>query len=156
LAKSTLDLRALAAIGLGLAHDKRAILPLDEVARSVDAGNAARAAAAFALGELGAHEATGVLMSLAQGTEVLPRQAALLALGRLGGPAAPSIIADGVLAADPAVRESAVSAALVLQTHQFRAPSEPLPVPDGAIDLRLILQGLTPSGYGAEARAQTL
>ena len=156
LAKSTPDLRALAAIGLGLAHDRRAIVPLDEVARSVDAGNAARAAAAFALGELGAHEATGVLMSLAQGTEVLPRQAALLALARLGGPAAPSIIADGVLAADPSVRESAVQAALVLQTRQFRAPSEPLPVPDGAVDLRAILQGLAPAGYGPQAHAQTL
>src|SRR5262249_57441265 len=100
LADSSGDRRAPGAIGLGLADDKRAITPLDEVARSVDAGNAASAAAAFALGELGAHEATGVLMSLAQGTEVLPRQAALLALGRLVGSAAATIFADGVLAGD--------------------------------------------------------
>jgi tetratricopeptide (TPR) repeat protein/HEAT repeat protein len=156
LSKSTPDVRALGAIGLGLARDRRAMNELDNVARSMEAGNAARAAAAFALGEFGAHEALAALVSLAQGTEVLPRQAALLALARLGGSAAPAIIADGILAADPSVRESAVLAALVLETREYRRTKDPLPVPDGPIDLRAILQGLAPSGYTAQERAQAL
>jgi HEAT repeat protein len=156
LGRSTPDLRALAAIGLGLAHDRRSAGELAALARSVDAGNGPRAAAAFALGELKAQEATAVLIALAQSADVLPRQAALLALARLGSQAAPSIIADSVLAADPAVRESAVLAALVLETGEFRSPSEPLPVPDGPVDLRAILQGLAPSGYDAAERARAL
>src|SRR5262249_12559447 len=96
------------------------------------------------------------LLALAQGTDMLPRQAALLALGRLGTDAAPSVIADGVLSADTALRESAVLAAVVLETHQYRSAREALPVPDGPVDGRNILGRLVPSGYSAEDRARTL
>src|SRR6185369_16516523 len=106
-------------------------------ARSVEAGNVARAAAAFALGELGAKDAATTLLTLAQGTDMLPRQAALLATET-----APSVIADGILSADPALRESAVLAALVLETHQYRSAREPLRVPDGPVDVRNIMTRL--------------
>src|SRR5258705_10587433 len=106
LSKGSPELKALAAIGLGLMRDKKSGAELASLARSVDAGNVARAAAAFALGELGAKDAAPTLLTLAQGTDMLPRQAALLALGRIATDTAPSVIADGVLSADPALRES--------------------------------------------------
>ena len=156
LAKGSPELRALAAIGLGFLHEKRSVPELSVLARSVEAGNVARAAAAFALGELGAKEATGALLSLAQGAEAPPRQAALLSLARLGGDAVPSTIADALLAADPQVRESAVQAALVLETRQYRTSGEPLPVLEGQVDLRAILQRLAPAGYSDNERARAL
>ncbi len=86
----------------------------------------------------------------------MPRQAALLALGRLGIETAPALVADGVLSPDPSLRESAVLAALVLETHQYRSARDPLPVPDGQVDVRAILSRLSPSGYSAEERARAL
>jgi tetratricopeptide (TPR) repeat protein len=156
LTKGAPELRALAAIGLGLLHERRSAPELSQLARSVEAGNVARAAAAFALGELGAKEATGTLLTLAQGAETPPRQAALLSMARLGGDAAPQAIADALLAADPAVRESAVQAALVLETRQYRMAGEPLALPEGQVDLRAILTRLAPSGYRDEERARAL
>src|SRR5262249_2873604 len=102
LAKGSPELKALAAIGLGLLHDKKSTGDLAGRARWVDAGNVARAAAAFALGELGAKEAAPTLLSLTQGADTLPRQAALLALARLETDTAPAAIADGILAGEPA------------------------------------------------------
>jgi HEAT repeat protein len=156
LTKGAPELRALAAIGLGFLHERRSVPELSTLARSVEAGNVARAAAAFALGELGAKEATGTLLALAQGSESPPRQAALLSLARLGGDAVSSAIADALLAADPAVRETAVQAALVLETHQYRTAGEPLALPEGQVDLRTILQRLAPSGYRDNERARAL
>src|SRR5262249_24561276 len=83
-------------------------------------------------------------------------QAALLALARLQSDSAPSAIAAGILHGDPALRESAVLSALVLDTGQYRSVREALPVPDGPIDLRTILQQLMPSGYSATERAKSL
>jgi len=156
LAKGSPELKALAAIGLGLLHDKKSAPDLVLLARSVEAGNVARAAGAFALGELGAQEATQPLLSLTQGADTLPRQAALLALARLKSDTAASAIAQGILAEDPALRESSVLAALVLETGEYRTLHEALPVPDASIDLRTILLQLTPSGYSASERAKAL
>jgi HEAT repeat protein len=156
LSKGSPELKALAAIGLGLLHEKKSTAELSTLARSVEAGNVARAAAAFALGELGAKDAATTLLTLAQGTDTLPRQSALIALGRLTSDTAASVIADGVLSADPALRESAVLAALVLETHQYRAARDPLLVPDGPVEVRNIMARLTPSGYSAEERARAL
>ena len=76
--------RALAVLGLGLAHDKESIAEVAAIARAVDSGNVARAAAAYALGELGAEGEAPTLLTLAEGTEPLPRETALIALARLG------------------------------------------------------------------------
>jgi tetratricopeptide (TPR) repeat protein/HEAT repeat protein len=154
LAKGSPELKALAAIGLGLLHEKKSAGPVMALARSVEAGNVTRAAAAFALGELGATDAAQPLLSLTQGADVLPRQAALLALARLRSESAPAAIAEGILAVDPALRDSAVLAALVLETGEYRSPRDALPVPEGTLDLRTILQRLTPSGYTATEKAK--
>jgi cellulose synthase operon protein C len=158
LTKGTPEVRALAALGLGMLHEARSAPELSKVARSLDAGNLARAAAAFALGELSATQAADSLREIAQGGDSLPRQAAIVALARLGGEKASSAIANAVLSEDPALRDSAVLAALVLQTGKYRGPQELLPVPDGAPDLRTILISLHQvlAAYTPAERARAL
>jgi cellulose synthase operon protein C len=155
-AKTTPEVRALAAIGLGFLHSKKSVVELSKLAGADDAGNLARAAAAFALGELSAKDAGPTLIALAQGPDVLPRQAAILALARLGLEPAPNAIAEGLLDADPAVRETSMLAALVFDTRQYRSPKDPLIVPDGAVDVRAVLSGLVPRGYAPAERAAAL
>jgi HEAT repeat protein len=154
--KTTPELRALGAIGLALTRSKKSVPDLSRLASADDAGNLPRAAAAFALGELGAKDAGPVLVALAQAPDVLPRQAAILALARLGLETAPNAIAEGLLDADPAVRETSVLAALVFDTRQYRSRKDPLIVPDGAVDVRTVLNGLAPSGYTPAERAGAL
>ena len=84
------QMRALAVLGLGLAHEKSAVTDIAAIARAVESGNVARAAAAYALGELGAESEAATLLALAQGTDALPRQMALVALARMGAVGAPS------------------------------------------------------------------
>ncbi len=83
------QMRALAVLGLGLAHEKSAVTDIAAIARAVESGNVARAAAAYALGELGAESEASTLLALAQGTDALPRQMALVALARMGAASSP-------------------------------------------------------------------
>jgi tetratricopeptide (TPR) repeat protein len=76
-------MRALAALGLGMARDKGSVEDLSAIAASVDAGNVARAAAAYALGDLDAEAQVPTLLEIAQGGEPLPRRMALVALARM-------------------------------------------------------------------------
>ena len=76
----TPDMRAFAALGLGLTKDKSNVPLLGAMARGLDSGAVARAAAAYALGELGADSEATTLVILAEGTDTLPRQMAALAL----------------------------------------------------------------------------
>jgi tetratricopeptide (TPR) repeat protein len=76
-------MRALAALGLGLARDKASVADIAAIAASVDAGNVARAAAAYALGQLDARAQLPTLLEIAEGGDPLPRRMALLALARL-------------------------------------------------------------------------
>jgi tetratricopeptide (TPR) repeat protein/HEAT repeat protein len=77
------SLRAMAALGLGMAHDKSAVADLSAIASSVDSGNVARAAAAYALGDLDARAQVPTLLEIAEGGEPLPRRMAIVALARL-------------------------------------------------------------------------
>ncbi len=150
------DIRALAAIGLGLLHDRRSIPELARIAASADAGNLVRAAAAFALGALDARESQPVLIALARQSDRLPRQAAVLALARQHAPAAAELVADALVDPDSTVRESAAMAASVLATGRYEGRADPLPVPTGSLDLRRIVSELVPAGYSAEDRAAAL
>ena len=105
----TSDMRAFAVLGLGLLKDKSSVPLLAQTARSMDTGGpVARAAAAYALGEVGAESETTTLVTLAEGTDALPRQMAILALARLGmhkgeppgGRAALAAMADAVFAGE--------------------------------------------------------
>jgi tetratricopeptide (TPR) repeat protein len=164
LGSSAPDVRALAAIGLGLGRDKKHAPALAAMARSIEAGPTARAAAVHALGEIGAAspELLPLFISAADSNEVLLRQAALLTMARLGSKddersgGALEAIAAGVFATDASLRADAVAAASALATRNWRRSREPLPVPDGPITVRDVLAGLRPDPYDVGARASAL
>ncbi len=79
----TPEMRALAMLGLGIADDKASIATVAAIARSVDAGNVARAAAAYALGDLDARSQVPQLLEMAEESDALPRRMALMALARI-------------------------------------------------------------------------
>src|SRR6185369_11047630 len=161
------DVRALAAIGLGLTHDRKHAPALAALAASPEAGPIARAAATHALAEVGAGDPKsalalvppGLLLTLADATDPLLRQAALLAMARLGdradlrGSGAAEAIAAGAFSREDSLRAAAVSAAATLSTHVYKRSREALPVPDGPLTLRDVLLGLAPEPYPAAERA---
>lgn len=164
------DVRALAALGLGLTRERRHAPALVALAASPEAGPVARAAATHALAELGAGDPKsaaalvppGFLLGLADATDPLLRQAALLAMARLGDPTdargegAAEAIAAGAFSREESLRSAAVSAAATLSTHGYKRSREALPVPDGPLTLRGVLQGLAPDEAGPGERAVAL
>ena len=164
------DVRALAAVGLGLTHDRKHAPALAALAASPEAGPLARAAATHALAELGAADPRsaaalvppGLLLGLADATDPLLRQAALLAMARLGdkadlrGGGAAEAIAAGAFSRDESLRSAAVSAAATLSTRGYKRTREALPVPDGPLTLRDVLLGLAPDEAGPNERAAAL
>jgi HEAT repeat protein len=171
----TPDMRAYAVLGLGAQKDKGSTALVAVTARSLDAGAVARAAAAYALGELGAEGETATLIALAEGTDVLPRQMALLALARMGaargeapgGKAALAAMADAVFSeeaevgrarrASEALRQAAAAALVLLATRGgSRATQDPLPPPDESGDAESTLDQLVPRALTARDRAAAL
>ncbi|WP_437837505.1 tetratricopeptide repeat protein [Sorangium sp. So ce1153] len=171
------EVRAIAAVGLGLTHDRKHAAALSAVARAPEAGSIPRAAAVRALGELGGGgEGPALFMSLADSSEPELRRAALLTLARLGGGAsrgggsgggpgeaeafasggAAQAIAAGAFSSDEALRAAAVSAAVALTRRVYPRTREPLPVPDGALTVKDVLAGLDPDPFGPEDRAAAL
>ncbi|MEZ4310165.1 MAG: HEAT repeat domain-containing protein [Polyangiaceae bacterium] len=165
LASQSPDVRALAAIGLGLTHDKKHTSALSALARAPEAGPVARAAAVHALGELGGTGAGDLplLQSVSDSNEAVLRQAALLTMARLGqkedasktsGPA--EAIAAGILSGNETLRASAALAATALAQKAYKRAGDPLPVPDGPLVVSDVLSGLAPDPFTASERAQAL
>ena len=150
------SVRALGALGLGLIDSKRDASRLGEVARTAHSGATLRAAAAFALGQLGAREQADALRALAEAPDAIARGSAIVALARLGSEAAPRAIAEALVGADPELRAAGESAALVFVTREYRANGELLEVPEGRIDVAQIVSRLRPTGYEASDRAGAL
>ncbi len=151
LASPAPDVRALAAVALGLGHDKRHAPALAALAKAPESGTLSRAAAAFALAELGATSESGYVLSLADSNDALLRRAALLSVARLGkgedlakSGGVADAIAAAAFAADEGVRATAVAAATVLTSHSYKRSREALPVPDGPLAVRDVLASLTP------------
>lgn len=153
---STPELRALALLGLGLAQDKSAAPVAAEVAASPDAGNVARAAAAWTLAELSASQHGDVLLAMARSQDALPREAALPALARLDPSRARSVIAESLFDPNPAVRKAAQVSAVVIGAREVKRASDPFAVPDGSIEVRTILAALLPEARKPEQLAQAL
>ncbi len=178
----TPNMRAFAALGLGALKDKASTPWLASLARAVDVGSVARAAAAYALGELGATSETSALLALAEGTDILPRQMAILALGKLPRTeAAPSqstiaALADAVFSSDVAndvandtergprasqgaLRRAATASLVLLATRgTLDVPTvrEALPAPDESFDAESTLSQLVPETLPAPSRARAL
>lgn len=150
------EIRALGAIGIGLAHEKRAMGRLDALARAVDAAPIARAAAAEALGELGDLQAAPTLLMLAAGSDALVRTAAYGSLARLSHPSTPSAVAPALFADNDAERHAAANALVAYAARINDRPADPLPVGFGLIDVRDVLQGLLPRSQSPALRVRAL
>jgi hypothetical protein len=175
-------MRALALLGLGMARDKASIASIAEVARSSDAGNVSRAAAAYALGDLDAEAQVPALLELAEDGDELPRRMAIVALSHmaaLAGQSAgkdPPWLDDAVQAMANAVfagrsdtlrarpsESLARTAVASLARMAERRPGRPagsareaLPVPEGPLDVDAILDGLAPADSTDAGRAAAL
>ncbi len=170
------DMRGLAVLGLGLQKDRASTAEVAQIARAVDAGNVARAAAAYTLGELDAEKETATLLNIAEASDPLPRQMALLSLARMAGPkgdppggrAALGAMADAVFAGTDsenararagaqALRRAGSSSLILLAARGARGTAkEPLPVPDDALDVEATLEQLVPTGFTDKERAAAL
>lgn len=170
--------RAIAVLGLSLVHARDAIPEVAQIAKAIDAGNLARAAAAYALGEFGAESEVATLIALAESADALPRQMALIALARLGagraelpgGRAALGAMTDAVFASgDPsggrsranalAIQRAGSHALMLLASGRdsaARAAVEALLPPEGALDVESELEHLVPDDFSAKERALVL
>jgi len=156
LASGSPSIRALGAFGVGVLGDKRASKELGEVARSIEAGPLPRAAAAFALGEIGDRSQIGILTQLTESSDLTVRGTAIIALARLDTSSAPRAIAEALVAPEPLLNAAATTAALVLTTRQFKAPRDALDVPEARVDVRMLLERLAPKSYGPDDYARAL
>jgi tetratricopeptide (TPR) repeat protein/HEAT repeat protein len=161
------DVRALAAVGLGLSKDRKHAAALSALVRSPEAGGTARAAAALALGEVESAaapaETLSTLLAVADASEPLLQKAALRTLARLAPRARPEtraliegVIARAVFSQDEEIAADAVIAATVLGAGERARSSEALPVPDGALSVREVLKSFAARSYGPEERARAL
>ena len=159
----TPDMRAFALLGLGALKDKASAPLIARTAKSLEAGTNARAAAAYTLADIGADNEATTLVTIAEDTDPLPREMAILALARmgakkgepLGGKAALRAIADAVFAGEgegprarrgaDSLRQAATAAIVMLST---KTPSEGLsggvPAPDDDVDAETTLDQLVP------------
>ena len=159
------EVRGMAAIGLGLTHDKKYLPSLVALARAPEAGATARAAAVHSLAEMGVvvPDNLNMLVALADANEPQLRQAALVALARLApkgdatqNAAAADAVAASVFSTDEGMRKAAALAATALATKTFTRSAEALPVPDGPLSIRDILAGLVPDEAKPADRARAL
>lgn len=153
------DVRALAALGLGLSGNKKYAPELAKLARSPEAGPTARAAAVHALGELGEKSQGPLLLALTDAADAPVRRAAVLALAQLNPKSRDQqlggIVARAVLGEDTDMRGVALAAATAMVTGDYRR-GEALPVPDGPVASSEVLQRLAPNGYSKDEQAKAL
>jgi len=173
-------MRAIAVLGLGMARDKASVSEVAEIARSVDSGNVARAAAAYALGDLDARAQVPTLLEIAEDGDALPRQMALVALARMATASAKEpawqrdaiqAMADSVFAGEDdtarnrsyagALQRTAVAALCSIAAggdvaHARPAARETMPVPEGSLDVDALLDALVQADASEAARAAAL
>jgi HEAT repeat protein len=171
-------MRAIAVLGLGMVHDTASIPTIAEMARSSDGGNVARAAAAYALGDLDAASRASTLIELAEDGDDLPRRMALGALAHMmtsTPKAAPwadeavQAMADAVFTGQPesprgkagvGLARTAVASLATMAAHTGTRPSaaarETLPVPEGPLDVDALLDALAPGESSERDRGAAL
>jgi cellulose synthase operon protein C len=141
------ELRALALVGLGRLGDARAIPQVRKLLRSPEAGALPRAAAAFAAGALGLRGEADALTELSRDPDPTVRAQAILALARLGLEPAATAIAETLTEPNPELERAAARAAVVLVSGAAAAPDEVFPVPEGALDVRRVIDAIGPAPH---------
>lgn len=160
------EMRVFGAIALGRTRDKAHVATLETL--SSGGVSYARAAAIYALGDIGAQTATA--WNAAQtGTDAVVRSMAVISLARAntpakkGGAKAPvmseaqlGFLTDGVLDPNERVRRASSIALAALAAGEFRAVPDPLPVPDGPLSAENTIAALIPKGYGPKDFSRAL
>jgi HEAT repeat protein len=173
--RGTPEMRAFALLGLGEAKDRASARAVAAIAQQQGMGNVARAAAAYVLGGIGDERDRATLILLAEGTDPLSRQMAVIGLARMA-PAAnaededatTAAIADALFAGgDPESRRQQDDAARVrragrgaLVARAARGAKEweidPLAAVDDSVDVEAVLARVVPTDLTAEERAKAL
>jgi HEAT repeat protein len=177
LESGTPDIRALAAVGLGLTGNTKHSEALAKLARSPELGPLARAAAAHALGELGDASQRSLLLALTESSDAQVQVASLLGLARLeasppargvAGGARRALRAEGIpadlapvvaralLSERGALRKTAMAVASALSTGEYRRVGNAMPVPHGVVTLTETLARMAPEGYSREEQVRAL
>jgi HEAT repeat protein len=158
------EMRIYAAIGLGRTHDPKRVPALRKMLEGSSAGPAGRAAALWALSEIGDETSRAAVLGQAEtATDPSMREIATLALARqivrdaltpahAKEPISPTdarlrTLAEASLDGNPSVRRAGTIALAVVATKSWRDPWTVLPIPiDGAFP-QAALTPLTPTGY---------
>jgi tetratricopeptide (TPR) repeat protein/HEAT repeat protein len=167
-----IEMRIHGAVALGRSRDRAFVPTLRALLDRNDGLGHGRAAALWALGEIGDEAARAAIQSVAQASgEPIARSMALLALARTSLPSGgakgarktigakdpeAAILADGVLDPNERVRRAAALALAALAAGDYRAISDPLPVPDGPPTTDGAITALLPREYGPKEFARAL
>ncbi|MEO7036182.1 MAG: HEAT repeat domain-containing protein, partial [Polyangiaceae bacterium] len=155
-ASDSADVSALGVLGLSLLGSRNGATEAARLLTEPEAGPLARAAAAFALGEMGQKSQENLLAELTYANDASLSSLAVLSLARLNSARAPRAIADALTSSDPLVSRSAGEAALVWASGSYRKPKEVLPALEGSVNVRALLDALRPSGYSGSDRVAAL
>lgn len=163
------EMRIYGVIALGKSKDKAHAPSLEAFLKKGEGGNYGRAAALWALAEIGEASSLTAITGQIEAFDPTVRAFALLAVARYGAPAGkgkkpvaePNEATIGVLAAatlDPAerVRKAAGLAFATLATKDHRPVLEPLPVPEGPINAEAAVLPLLPARFTHAELGQAL
>ncbi|MEP7052356.1 MAG: HEAT repeat domain-containing protein, partial [Pseudomonadota bacterium] len=150
------DVSALGVVGLALLGSRSGAAQAAKLLTEQEAGPLPRAAAAFALAELGQKSQENLLAELTDASDPSLSSLAMLSLARLNSTRAARAIADAFTSSDPLLARSAGEAALVWASGTYRKPKEVLPALDGSVNVRALLDALRPSGYSSSERFTAL
>jgi len=147
--------QALAVLGLARQGDAEA-RRLASLVGSNEHASITRAAAAFGLAELGDARAKAGIAALTLASDVVVQATATVSLARLDPVAARGAVARALVSPDPELVQAGVQGACVLGEATPLPAARTLPVPEGRVDARAILERLLPEGCSPEARARAL
>ena len=150
------EVSALGIIGLSLLGVRAGAAEANRVLGEAEAGPLPRAAAAFAVAEFAQKSQENLLSELSEANDPSLSALAVLGLARLNSAHAQRAIADALCSSEGVLSRASGDAALVWATGTYRKAKEPLPAPDGALDVRRLIDGLRPSGYSGAERVLAL
>jgi cellulose synthase operon protein C len=148
--------RALAALSLGLFKVHAAEPALSAMLAAPEQGPVARAAAAYALGELGSFRQEQLLLALSQSVDDRLRGAALTTLARGKVRGTEARLAEAIVYGREPLRRAAIGAASVFAGGSYQPHPDPLRTPRARVELEPILQNFGSSVSGAEDESRAL
>ncbi|MEY4547260.1 MAG: hypothetical protein RL685_3455 [Pseudomonadota bacterium] len=149
-------LQALAVLGLARLAERRDAHLFETILSSNEHAQLTRAAAAFALAELGEARALATMQGLAEASDTVVRAAATSSLARLGAPGAKRSVAEALISPDPELVAAGTRAACLLVSDVGRPVARPWPVPEGRVDARALLRELLPDPCTPDREADAL